>query len=264
MSNNDFRARYGPWALIAGASEGLGAAFAEESAKRGLNVLLVARRAGALDELAALLRSRFPVEVRTAAIDLGDVSLLEKLRAATANLEIGLVVYNAARAFIGDFLKQPLEDKLQIIDVNCRGPLIVADEFGKKMAARKRGGIVLMSSLAASQGSPLVATYAATKAFNLVLAEGLWDELRGAGVDVLASRAGATRTPGYERSQPKSAMSTMEPGPVAADAFDALGRKPSTVPGFFNGVASFFLNRVLSRRASIKMLGRATRKLYQR
>jgi short-subunit dehydrogenase len=264
MSPAGFRARYGPWALIAGASEGLGAAFAEGAAARGLNLLLVARRAEALDALAAELRGRFSVETRTAAIDLGDAALLEKLRAATAGLEIGLCVYNAARSYIGDFLQQPLADKLRIVDVNCRGPLILADECGRAMAARGRGGIILMSSLAASQGSPLVATYAATKAFNLVLAEGLWDELGRAGVDVLACRAGATRTPGYERAGPAAKISTMEPAPVVARALDSLGKSPSVVPGAMNRLASFFLNRVFTRRAAIRTLGRATRKLYPR
>ena len=103
---------------------------------------------------------------------------------------------------VGRFLDQSLDDKLRILDVNCRGPLILTHELGTAMAARRRGGILLMSSLAGFQGSPLVATYAATKAFNTVFAEGLWYELRREGVDVMACCAGATRTPAYEASKP--------------------------------------------------------------
>jgi short-subunit dehydrogenase len=121
-----------------------------------------------------------------------------------------------------------------------------------------------MASIAGSQGSPLVATYAATKAFDLVLAEGLWDELRDRGVDVLACRAGATRTPGYERSRPKTeAGPVMEPEAVVKEALAALGKVPSMVPGVLNGAMSFVMNKVLPRRAAVAIMGRASRKMYE-
>jgi short-subunit dehydrogenase len=261
--NADFRDKYGPWALVAGASEGIGAAFASELAARGLHLLLVARRAGPLEDLADRLRKAHGVEVRVAAIDLGAPSLLDDIRAATAGLEIGLVVYNAAYSLIGRFLEQPLADKLRIIDVNVRGPLVLADEFGRAMAQRGRGGIIVMASIASSQGSPLVTTYAATKAFDLVFAEGLWDELRDNGVDVLACRAGATRTPAYERSKPAvETAPVMESEAVAREALAALGKTPSMVPGLFNGMATFFMNRVLPRKAAVMIMGRTARKMY--
>jgi short-subunit dehydrogenase len=260
--SEDFLHRYGPWALVAGASAGLGAAFAEQLAARKLNLILIARQRPLLEELAARLEREQGVSVRVAAADLGAPDLLATARAAAAGVEVGLVVYNAAFSLIGRFLDQPLEEKLRIIDVNCRGPLILADEFGRAMAARRRGGLLLMSSLAGTRGSPLVATYAATKAFNLVLAESLWDELAEEGVDVLACRAGATRTPGYETSKPQGKTPLMEPAPVVAQALAALGRKPSMVPGLFNAVADFFLGRLLTRRAAIRVMSRATRKLY--
>jgi hypothetical protein len=259
-----FRERYGPWALVAGASEGIGAAFAEELARRGLHLVLVARRADVLEQLASLLRRSSGVEVRTASIDLASPALLDEARRVTADLEVGLLVYNAALSLIGPFLEQPLEDKLRVIDVNCRGPLILADELGRAMVRRGRGGIILMSSLAGAHGTPFVSTYAATKAFNLVLAESLWDELRERGVDVLACRAGATRTPAYERSRPASGMAPlMDPGPVAVQALDALGTTPSMVPGLANELAAFFMGRVLPRRAAVRTIGRAMRKMYR-
>jgi hypothetical protein len=122
--------------------------------------------------------------------------------------------------------------------------------------------MVLMTSLAASQGNPLLASYAASKAFELVLAEGLWAELRGRGVDVLACRAGATRTPGYAASRPRRSVPLMEPEDVARQALDALGHGPSTVTGALNRVAAFAFGRLLPRRASIQIMGRATRRLY--
>jgi short-subunit dehydrogenase len=258
----DFVERYGKYALVAGASEGLGAEFARQLAARKLNLVLLARRQDVLGAFADELRAQHGVEVRTASVDLAAPDLLEKVRAATADLEIGLVVYNAALSLVGPFFSYSLADKLRIIDVNCRGPLILADELGRGMAARGRGGIILMASLAASQGSPLVATYAATKAFNLVLAESLWDELRQQGIDVLACRAGATRTPSYEASNPQGKVPIMETGPVVTQALEALGHRPSVVPGFINRMSDLFLNRLMPRKLAVTIMGKATRQLY--
>jgi uncharacterized protein len=259
-----FAERYGKCAIVAGASTGLGAAFARELAARGLDLLLLARRRDVLDTLAAEIGAAHPVQVRVAAVDLGAPNLLDEVRAAAAGLDVGLVVYNAAHSLIGPFLEQSLAEKLRIIDVNCRGPLVFADEFGRSMAARGRGGLILMASMAAAQGSPLVATYAATKAFDLVLAEGLWDELSAHGVDVLACRAGATRTPNYEASKPQGKVPLMEPEAVARRALDSLGKRPSVVPGFVNRLGDVFMTRLLSRRAAIRFMGKATRRLYAR
>ena len=258
-----FRDRYGPFALVAGASEGIGGEFARQLAGRGLNLVLLARRAEKLDEIAAELLRAHGVEVRTASIDLAAPDLRERALAATDGLEIGLVVYNAALSVIGPFLDQDLADHLRSIDVNCRGPLILAHTYGQAMAARGRGGIILMTSLAGTQGTPLVATYGATKAFNLVLAEALWEELRHAGVDVLACRAGATRTPTFVATQPATINAPMmEAAPVAIQALDALGGGPSMVPGFKNRAAAFFLGRVLSRRSAVTVMGKAVRGMY--
>jgi short-subunit dehydrogenase len=249
---------------VAGASEGLGASFAEEAAARGLGVVLLARRIDPLEALAGKLRHEHGVEVRTASVDLGAPSMLDEVRRAVEGLEVGLLVYNAALSLIGPFLDQPLADKLRVLDVNCRGPIVLSDELGRAMVQRRRGGIVIMSSLAATQGSPFVATYAATKAFDLVLAESLWDELRDHGVDVLACRAGATRTPGYERSKPATDLAPMmDPRPVAVQALDTLGKAPSMVPGARNGAIAFFMQRVMPRRGAVATMGKATRKMFR-
>jgi short-subunit dehydrogenase len=261
---NDFREKYGPWALVAGASVGLGAAFATELARRKLNLILLARRAEPLEALATRLRGAFGVDVRTVAADLGDRASAELCEKLAREHEIGLLVYNAAYSKIGQFLDGTLEDHLRTVDVNCRGPVALSLALGRPMAERKRGGIVLMSSLAGSQGTPMVATYGATKAFNLVLAEGLWEELRRHGVDVLACRAGATRTPGFEASQPTGSTPTMDPEPVVHQALSALGGGPSMVPGTFNGFVAFILGRLLPRRVAVSIMGSATRKLYAR
>jgi short-subunit dehydrogenase len=257
-----FSEKYGPWALVAGASVGLGAEFATQLAERGLNLILVARGEAALAALADSLRKRFSVEVVTSTMDLGRADLLPAIREVIGDREVGLLVYNAAYSLIGEFLDQDLDEKLKILDVNCRGPVILAHTLGRAMVERKRGGIILMASMAASQGSPMVATYAATKAFDLVLAEGLWEELGRRGVDVLACRAGATRTPAYEKSAPKTDAPMMDPPPVVASALSSLGKTPSAVPGALNKVITFVMGRFLSRKMTIKIMGGATRKMY--
>lgn len=257
-----FKEKYGPWALVAGASKGLGAAFATELAARGLNLILLARGGDALEALAERLRTAFPVEVRTVTADLGDVHAAERCAELAREHEIGLLVYNAAYSKIGRFLDGALEEHLRTVDVNCRGPVSLALALGKPMAARGRGGILLMSSLAGGQGTPLVATYGATKAFNLILAESLWYELREHGVDVLACRAGATRTPAFEASQPQGKTPMMDPQPVVRQALDALGGGPSMVPGALNRIVAFVFARFLPRRVAVSIMGNATRRLY--
>jgi short-subunit dehydrogenase len=258
-------AKYGPWALVAGATEGIGRAFSLELAHKGFSLVLLARRASLLGELANELHTAHGVEVRTLAIDLGEPDVIERVRTVSDGLEVGLVVYNAAVSVVGPFLDTDLTARLHEIDVNCRGPLRFAHHFGKGMAERRRGGIILMSSLSGRQGTAFVSSYAATKAFNTVLAEGLWAELRERGVDVLACEAGATTTPNFVKSlqnkeQGESAH-PMEPKDVASAALSALGKAPGVVPGMFNRLA-FVVMRLVPRRRAIEIISSATRKMY--
>lgn len=261
----DLRGRYGRWALVAGASVGLGEAFARQLAAAHMDLFLLARRQEALDALAAQVRVEYPIEVRTLAIDLASPTLGDKVAELTADAEVGLVVYNAAHSVIGPFLDHPVDDHLRVIDVNCRGPLVLAHLLGRPMAQRRRGGLVLMTSLAGAQGGPWLSSYAASKAFNLVLAEGLWDELGAAGVDVIACRAGATLTPGYQASNPRpSSTPLLDPHAVARRTLATLGRQPSVVPGWFYAFSSFIMGRLLPRSWATRIMGRATRRLYAR
>lgn len=261
-SDAAFAGRYGPWAVIAGASEGLGAAYARALAARGLHLMLVARRRPLLEALAGTLRSDYGVEVRCVEGDLGAPAFLERLIDACATVEVGLLVYNAAFAPVGEFASLPLDDLLRISAVNIGAPVTLVRALTPAMAARERGGVILMTSLAGNQGSPYISTYAASKAFNRVLAEGLWYELRDKGVDVLACCAGAVRTPGYAgASAGKDAPGTLDPGQVVAQALRALGRKPVVIPGRLNRVANFMMTRVLPRRRAIAIMAGNTASL---
>lgn len=256
------RARYGPWALVAGASEGIGAAFARRLAADGLNVVLVARGADKLEALAGELRARVAVRVVTA--DLGAPDAADVLGAATADLEIGLLVYNACHSVIGEVLALSAAERAATIDVNVRGPVALVARFAPPMVARGRGGIVLMSSLSGFQGTAMVGLYAATKAFDTVLGEALWEELRPKGVDVLVCAAGATRTPGFDRNTPadqRGRAFPMEAGPVADGALAALGGGPLYIPGRLNRLVHAVLSR-LPRRVAVRFLSRTTRAMY--
>jgi short-subunit dehydrogenase len=181
--------------------------------------------------------------------------------AATAGLAVGLVVHNAAYSPVGPFVALDPAETARALDLNCRALLLLAHHYLPPMAERRRGGFIVMSSLAGQQGSPGLSAYAATKAFGATLAEGLWGELRGSGVDVLTCVAGAVATPGLGRAMPRRAPGTLAPDDVARAALAALGRRPRTVPGALMRASSVAMTRLLPRRAAIITMARASREL---
>jgi hypothetical protein len=258
VSTARFREKYGPYALVAGGSYGLGGAFAEALAARGSNLVLLARDETRLQETAARLRDAHSVDVIAIAVDLADFDTVKK-RIAALTVDIGLLVYDAAYAPIGRF-EDATDDRLALaVAVNVQAPLLLTKLLSDPMIERGRGGIILMSSLAGSQGSPNIAAYAATKSFNAILAEGLWSELRPRGVDVLACMAGAILTPGYQQAESaKPAPGTMEAADVAEQTLNALGKGPIVIPGAVNKIGRFVLTRLVSRRAAIGIMSRNT------
>jgi short-subunit dehydrogenase len=195
-----FQVRYGPWAVVAGASEGVGAALARAFAARGVHVVLLARRQAVLDEVAASIRVEAEVEVRAVAVDLTDHDAMERIVAATADVEVGLVAYCAgADPNYEPFLANPVETALGLVRRNCAVPVEMCHHFAGPMAARGRGGIVLVGSGAGLVGAPNMVAYGASKAFDMVLGEALWAELHDQGVDVLSLVLGVTDTPALRR-----------------------------------------------------------------
>jgi hypothetical protein len=236
----------------------LGAAFAEAIARRGLNLVLVARQEDRLTATAARLKETYGVDVVAITADIADYATV-KARLGDLKAPIGLLVYDAAYAPIGRFEDATEDQLLRATEVNVRAPLLLAKFLSAPMIERGRGGIILMSSLAGSQGSPNIAAYAATKSFNAVLAEGLWKELKPHRVDVLASMAGAILTPGYQAAETaKPAPGTLEAEEVAEQTLNALGKGPIVIPGAVNKVARFVLMRLLSRRAAIAIMSKNT------
>ena len=254
--NDDFRLRYGQWALIAGSAEGMGIAYAERFAREGLDLVLLDRDAAGLDAQARKLKAAHGIEVRKIRCDLSDTRGVERILDGLEELEIGMLVFNAAAADSGPWLKVPLERKNMVMSVNVLTPLAMVDRLSRKMAARGRGGIILTSSMSALQGAPCQGVYAATKAFDLILGETLWAELAEHGVHALAFVPGMVNTPSFVRSgASKSATALMppvEPEQAVEEALGALGTYPSWIPGRAWRVAALVQSKLLPRRFAIE------------
>jgi len=261
-----FRSKYGPCALVAGAAVGLGAEYARQIAAHGLDLVLLDRDEGPLAKTAAEIAAEYGVRVRPLTVDLGRADVVDVIAPAVAELEIGLLVYNAAAGTVAPFLEIEPAHMQVMLDVNCRAPMRLAHALAPPMMQRRRGGLILMSSLSGNIGSAQLAIYAATKAFALVFAEALWVELRPHGVDVLAVQPGSTRTPGWLSSQPSgpnaSPMPAMEPADVVREALAALGVEPTVVPGELNRQGAEVLAR-LPRREAIELLSAITGRLVR-
>jgi len=258
MSAMDFREAYGPYALVVGGSDGLGLAFAEAIARRGVNLVLVARQEERLLAAADRLRSVFQIDVIPITADVAQYDEVEALIDAVPE-QIGLLVYNVAFAPIGLFQEQTPEQLALAADVNVRAPLLLVRHLVTPMIQRGRGGIVLMSSMLGAQGCTNFATYGATKSFAATLAEALWSELKPHNVDVLACVAGAILTPGHEQAgQSKPVPGSLPPDTVVELTLSALGKGPVVIPGSVNKVWHFMLSRILSKRTAIKIMSKNT------
>jgi short-subunit dehydrogenase len=274
----DLRARYGPWAFIAGGSEGIGQSFARQLAGEGLDLVLVARRAGPLEETGAAISREFGVQVVTRTLDLTASGVEENIESLIDGREIGLLVYNAGATHgAAPLLDRPVEASLGLVALNCAGPLRLVHRLGTDMRARGRGGVILVSSMAGLAGGAHIAAYAASKAFEIVLAESLWYEFGSAGIDVLGLIAGATATPAMLRSGmsfgtasedaarstqgPATSTVPMDPDDVVREALGQLGRGPIHVAGEANRAAAAGL-RSAPRAQVVEAMSEAVAQMY--
>ena len=259
MSGAGFAARYGRWALIAGASEGIGAALADQLAERGLDLILIARNGPLLEEVAAQARSRHGVQVRAVVQDLTADDMVSRIAAATDGLDIGLLIYNAgASDRTNMFLDNEIDYSCQQVALDCVGPMALTRHFGSAMRERGRGGIVIVASLACLAGSATLAVYSAVKAFQLNFAEGLWAELRPHGVDVCCTPLGMTYTPALQRMgvdyDPAAHMRSED---VALEIIDNIGNGPVHVVGENNRAMAQQIWTV-DRRTLVEMISAAS------
>ncbi len=261
-SDSRLRTRYGPRAVVTGASDGIGRACAQELAKAGFDLVLVARRRSVLDDLAAELRAHHRVAVEVVAADLSTSDGVAAVIEATVNLDVGLLVAAAGYGTSGEFLDGSLDVELAMIDVNCRAVAALSHAFGRRFAARGRGGLVLFSSLVAFQGVARTANYAATKAYVQSLAEGLRLELRHRGVDVIASAPGPVAS-GFAARAAMTMSSAETPAVVARGTLAALGRWGTVRPGFLAKLLEGSLS-VLPRWARVRMMAIVMRGMTRR
>ncbi|MEO0557254.1 MAG: SDR family NAD(P)-dependent oxidoreductase [Bacteroidota bacterium] len=225
--------RYGPWAIVTGASSGIGRAFAEALADQGVSLVLVARRESQLRQLADAL----PVETRVVPADLGTTDGLAAVESQTSDLEVGLLVASAGFGTSGSLVEAQLDDEIAMLDVNMRAVLRHVHHFGNRMAERRRGGIVLLGSLVGFQGTPYAAHYAATKAYVQTLGEALHVELKPRGVDVIVSAPGPVHT-GFADTADLQMGAAITPADVVGPTLAALGRRQTVRPGLLTKILS--------------------------
>jgi hypothetical protein len=238
--------RYGEWALVTGASSGIGAEFARAFAREGVSCVLSARREDRLRELAAELEKHHQVATRVVAADLAAPDGAERLAAAVQDLDVAILVNNAGFGHAGRFDKCDAERLRAMVQVNCMAPVVLTARILPRLLERGRGAVILTGSVAGRQPLPLHGVYSATKAFDLLFGEALAVELRDRGIDVLVLEPGSTESEFHE-----VARELPHPGEPASRvvevALGALGRQPSVVSGWLNWLRANLGSRLLPR-----------------
>jgi len=256
------RESYGEWAVITGASSGVGREMALESASKGFSVVLVARREELLEELASEIEEKFEVETKIIVVDFSEKGANEKVMDETKGLEVGLLVNSAGYALTGEFSENSLEDEVALLDVNVKTPLILSHYFSKEMKARQKGGIIFLSSLMAFGATKNWASYNASKSHNLLLAEGLGEELRSYGVNVIALTPGSIKSGFGERSDTKAMFGALHPKRVARCGLWMLGCKRTHTAGLMNKII-VFSTRLTPRFLNTKIFSLVVRGLQK-
>lgn len=253
--------RYGPWAVITGASAGIGSEFALRVAERGINVVLVARRRNRLEELASTIEDMYRVEARVAPVDLASRDLVEVLQPVLADIDVGLLINCAGFGSSGPFLDMDPSVQESMINVNCRASVLLTHEIVQGMRERGRGGVIFVSSVNGFCAARGMANYNATKAYDLLFAEGLAEELRPYGVDVQALCPGGTLTEfqqvaGLDTRNfgPLARLMFVTPSTVVATSLRTLGRRVTVIPGLLNKLMVLTM-RLVPRRVSTWILG---------
>ncbi len=249
---NRLKIKYGEWAIVTGASSGIGLELATQLAEAGLNLVLNSRHLDKLQEVEKQLKSNSKIEITIVASDVSETEGIDKIIQATKSLNVGLLVVSAGYGTSGNFIDGSLHSEINMLKVNCEALLSLTHYYSQQFVQQKRGGIILMSSMVAFQGTPYSANYAATKAYVQTLAEGLAVELKPHGVNVLAAAPGPVESGFSQRANMKMSMS-MTPSQVGAPILKALGRKTTVLPGFLTKLLVYSL-RTVPRWGKVKIM----------
>lgn len=256
---SSFVKQYGPWALITGASSGIGREFALQLADLGLNTVLLARRKDKLAQLAHTIESRHAVKTKVLAVDLVEPEATKIIAEATQDISIGLLVNNAGAGFPGAFVKQPIERRSHVVKLNVLAPMELTHVFVERMMKQKRGGVLFVSSIAAHMGAPYLANYAATKSYLLSFGTALQKELSQHNVNVTTLLPGPTRTEMMEMEgvdHTKMPDMFMEASDVAQAGIAQLGRRSFVTAGRMNKIMGFMMSRVMPKNLAQKIFGK--------
>lgn len=256
--------RYGDWALVVGATTGIGRELVERIAADGMNIAAVARTQSTLDRMAQEVRTAHGVDVVTVSADLSEEQGVATVIDAVGDREIGLLIPCAALESNGYFVNSSAESHTRMLRMNCGAPLLLAHHYGGSMARRRRGAILLVSSLSGWMSQPYMAAYGASKAYILSLGESLHSEMKDLGVDVAVLSPGPTDTPmaaGTGIDFASMGMAIMSPADVAATGLAALGHRPNAIPGARNKLMAVSMTHLMPRSAVSamfrRMLGKA-------
>jgi short-subunit dehydrogenase len=257
----DFAEKYGPAALVTGASSGIGRSFAARLAARGLDLVLIARRVERLQELAARLGKDHGIRVTVCPVDLSRASAAQQILDATASIDIGLVVSNAGFGLKGEHAANDPQAMTDMLMVNCNTPMQLAHGFIPRLRQRGRGGLIFTSSVEALLGCPYSAAYSASKALVNSLGEALWGELTPEGIDVLTICPGATDTEAaaLQGIEPATLKNVMSPDAVAELALDNIKSGPVLICSeHYKGLFEQLLS--MPRRAALAAMARSMKK----
>src|SRR6266852_9576550 len=252
--------RFGPWALVTGASSGIGKEFARQIAASGINIVLVARREALLREVGVEFSRRYGVEHRAVALDISRDDFIGQLASGTADLDIGLVVSNAGTGNSGEFLTLDRQSHHATLRIGTMAHLDVTHHFGAKLAARKRGGLVLVGAMGAENGVPLMANDGAAKAYVHSLGEALHYEFKPRGVCVTVLAAGFTDTAVLEKFGLDPKTMPLKPMSVEQSVSEALSglrkNRSKVVPGRLNRIMNALVPAFLTRTLEADLLGK--------
>jgi uncharacterized protein len=255
LSNKEkarLKTKYGEWAVVTGASSGIGLELATQLASAGFNLVLIARHLEKLQEVENRLKANTTIEIKIVNVDVSETEGIDQIIEATKGLKVGLLIASAGYGTSGNFIDSSLHSEINMLRVNCEALLSLTHYFGQQFAILNRGGIILMSSMVAFQGTPYSANYAATKAYVQTLAEGIAVELKSKGIDILAAAPGPVESGFSKRANMKMSMS-LKPSQVGVPILKALGRKTTVLPGFLTKLLVYSL-RTVPRWGKVKIM----------